>query len=353
MKRLLLALVLIVLLVAIAAEGCAQPTSTPAPAPKPAEAIKWQLQTGMPLTDPFVAVYCKAFMERVKEKGKGGLEIQLLGLGEVLAKPQLFQGVMDGRVEMGGSSGLVHASLLPEARIEFGLPYSLATNDQFYDFYYKYKDGAFLKTLNEAYREKGTQLLALAGVVVDIMTKFPINKADDLRGKRIIPGNAGQTGGPTPWGFTIVPKPDSEMYAALQTGAADGIIGPQDNIIGLKLPEVTSYISFPPYAWGANDLYCNLAAFNKLPPELQKAVQEAAAEAALNVYGPESPAREAAFIESGKKAGMTVITLPDEEVAKLRAMAVPMWDGMGRTTPRCAALVDMVKSYLREKGMLK
>ncbi len=301
-------------------------------------------------TQPFIVVYCKAFMDLVKEKGKGGLEIQLLAPREILAAPQTFQGVMDGRVEMGGSSSMLYGNSLAEARIEFGLPYSLATSDQFYDFHYKYKDGSFFKSLQEAYREKGIQRLGVVALPAAIMARFPINKADDLKGKKIV---AASGGGTSPLGFTFVAKPEAEHYAALQTMTADGAIGPLQNITGFKLAEVASYLNLPLYNLAAHPLYCNLAAFNKLPPDLQKAVQEAAVEAALNVFVTRDLAIEAAFIEAGKKAGMTVITLPDEEVAKIRALVLPMWDGQGRATPRCAALVDMLKSYLKEKGVLK
>jgi TRAP-type C4-dicarboxylate transport system substrate-binding protein len=333
--------------------GCTSTASAPtsSPATKPAEIIKWRLQTGQGPDEPFIAVYCRAVIDLVKEKGKGALEIQLLAPGEILAGAQTFQGVIDGKVEMGGSASRLFASLLPEATIEFGLPYSLANSDQFYDFHYKYKDGALLKSLQEAYREKGTQRLAVVGLPVAIITKFPINKADDLIGKKLVAASGG--GATSPLGFSIVEKPEAEHYAALQAGAADGANGPLQNITGFKLAEVTSYISLPLYNWGAHDLYCNLAAFNKLPAEIKKAIQEAAVEAALNVFVPKDAAIESGYIEAGKKAGMTVITLPDEEVAKIRALVLPMWDGQGRATPRCAAMVDMLKSYLKEKGGLK
>ena len=106
MKRIAILVLGVVLVMALVLTGwsCAKPAPTPSPAPKPAptpapapapttpapkpaEVIKWRLQPAMPPTQPFIVVYCKAFMDLVKEKGKGGLEIQLLAQGEILPPP--------------------------------------------------------------------------------------------------------------------------------------------------------------------------------------------------------------------------------------------------------------------------
>jgi TRAP-type C4-dicarboxylate transport system substrate-binding protein len=293
------------------------------------------------------------FSEEVDKRSGGRLKIKMYPPGALVKVRELYNAVQKGVVEGGMSAGLYHARLIPEALIETGLPQSFADYRDASEYYYDYKNGRALSLIREAYKEKGTYFLGvypLASYV--LMTKFPVNTLQDLEGKKL------RTFGP----YSLLAKslkaatvsiPGAEQYMALQRGTVEGTIYPFYALEMYKLKEVIDYVTLPPIAGSIMiDLYLNLDAWQALPDDIKKICNEVARELVPWVCG-ETEKLDKEYLVAAKKKGIQFITLPEEEAAKLKAVAVNSWDVFGKKTPRCKELISMLKEYLKQKGTLK
>jgi TRAP-type C4-dicarboxylate transport system substrate-binding protein len=81
-------------------------------------------------------------------------------------------------------------------------------------------------------------------------------------------------GSPTPMAF-------SEIYTALQKGVIDGEENPLPQIWTARFFEVQKYVSLTAHTYSSEPVLISMTSWNKLSPEQQKALQEAAVEAAV------------------------------------------------------------------------
>lgn len=315
-----------------------------------AEPIKWKLQSINPNSSDIAKTFEKQFARLVTERSKGRLEIKWFTARAVLGPKELFDGVSKGVVQCAASVGAYHSRKVPEAFISFGLPCNFDNVDDLYDFYYSYKDGVFLKPLQEAYHEKNVHLLASAAYGETFHTNFRLEKLADIKGKKIraVGGSAHLA---KALGAAAVTLPVSEQYMALQRGLVDGTLMSVQATKGFNLMEVTKYILLPPVRIGSFEIYCNLEALNKLPPDLRKIVEEAAIEAAVKICWPEYKELEKVYLNEAKSRGVELLSLQKNERAKMRASINFLWEKAGSKSPRCKKMIDIQKDYLRERGL--
>ena len=114
------------------------------------------------------------------------------------------------------------------------------------------------------------------------MKSKPINTPDDLKGVKIrlpvapylIALFQALGASPTPINF-------GEVYSALQTGLVDGQENPLILIDTAKLYEVQKYCSLTNHVWAGFHTSFNVAAWKKLPPDIQETVHRIFSEEAL------------------------------------------------------------------------
>jgi len=318
-----------------------------------AKPIVWKISSafspGSFLYKGFLARYC----EEVAKRSGGRLKIKMFPPGALVKPLELFNAVQKGVVEGGMSAGLYNARLIPEAIIETGLPQSFSDYANATEFYYDFEKGKALKLIREAYKEKGIYFMGvnpLASYV--LMTKFPVNKLEDLEGKKL------RTFGPysllaKKLKATPVSVSGAEQYMALQRGTVEGTIYPLYTLDMYKLKEVIDYVIFPPISGSImTNLYFNLDAWDKLPDDLKKILNELYQELIPWVCS-ETEKLDKKYMAEAKQKGVKFIMLPEAEVNKLRDISVKTWDVFGKKTPRCKELVSMLKAYLKKKGELK
>ena len=176
-----------------------------------------------PPSSDLAKTFEQPFARLITERSKGRLQIKWLTARAVLGPKEIFDGVSRNVVQCGTSPGAYIYAKVPEAFISFGLPCNFNNVDDLYDFYYNYKDGAFIKPLQEAYHEKNVHLLASVAYGETFHTNFRLEKVADIKGKKIraVGGAAHLV---KALGGAAVTLPVTEQYMALQRGLVDGTL---------------------------------------------------------------------------------------------------------------------------------
>ena len=213
------------------------------------------------------------FAQLVKEKTGGKVEVQVFPSSQLGNQRDLVEGTQFGTIDFTMTSTAVLGNFLPQVAV-FDLPFI------FRDVQHASKA---LDTVGMEIAQKlqGMKLLAYYENGVRHMTnsKRPIRKPEDMKGLKIrvmeqpiyIEMIKALGGNPTPMAF-------GELFTALQQGVVDGQENPAAHIYTARFFEVQKYISLTAHTYSAEPMLVSLAAWNKLPKDLQEKVQTAANE---------------------------------------------------------------------------
>lgn len=105
-----------------------------------------------------------------------------------------------------------------------------------------------------------------------LYTKSPLNSLVDLKGKKIRSFAPAQARYLTALGAEPISMTTSEVYSALQRGVIDGTITGADQVKGMSIYEVVKYVSNINIAPLGSYIVASRRSWDKLPPDLQKAV---------------------------------------------------------------------------------
>ena len=136
---------------------------------------------------------------------------------------------------------------------------------------------------------KGIKVLALfthgPGMVFN--TKRPIVRIDDLAGLKFRIGGGLVNDISKALGMNVTLKPSTESYELLSTGVMDGTLFPAESVEAFKIDKVVRYgTTFPGGLYNTSFVFMmNPAAYDRLPPEGRKAVDELSGEFAARMFG--------------------------------------------------------------------
>ncbi|MFP5405853.1 MAG: TRAP transporter substrate-binding protein [Gammaproteobacteria bacterium] len=217
--------------------------------------------------------------ELLKQKTGGKLTMSIHPAGELGSDSVILEGVRLGSIDIGLTGNPFFTQFAPRLNV-MDLPYLFRDTAHAH----KVMDGpigtALLKDL-ERNRMKGLAFWEI-GFRHITNSKHPIHTPDDLKGIKIrTTPNKAHIEAFRLWGANPVPMAFTELYLALQTGTVDGQENPINNIYANRMYEVQKYLSLTGHAYTASIMAMNLAKFNSLAPELQKALLESAHEAGL------------------------------------------------------------------------
>ena len=187
------------------------------------------------------------------------------------------KGVADGVADMALVSTIFEAARFPLQNVTYFTPFG---SD---DITVVAKAMAELQksipAMTEAWGK--SNLVFLNGMALDsyhIWTKFPVTRIEDLQGKKLsAPGPAANWVKGT--GAIAVAGTLNSYYEDIKSGVSDGAVVFSTGAWGAKLHEVAPYITKVNFgAMFSGGLAVNKARWDKLPPEVQKALEEAADE---------------------------------------------------------------------------
>jgi tripartite ATP-independent transporter DctP family solute receptor len=176
---------------------------------------------------------------------------------------------------------------------------------------------------------------------------FPIRTPDDFKGRkiRVMPAPIIREQFKA-LGASPVPIDFHELYSALQQGVVDGQENPLTTIVTMKFYEVQKYMTLSNHAFIAYVFVASKSFYDSLPEKYQKLVRESAKKAGIYERGLVVE-REKGFLETIKKAGVTVIELKPEDRQAFQKAVEPVYGWFNGNIQDGKRYYDMVRAALK------
>jgi tripartite ATP-independent transporter DctP family solute receptor len=282
--------------------------------------------------DKFAELMTKYSDGRLKASARHG---ESLG-----SNAQMFAAVQAGSVHgMILPAGFL-APVVPELSL-FDMPFLLpAVPAKITAFAAQSKAAAKFMELAE---HKGIHVIGFHGIgPQSFLTKFPVNKIEDLQGKkfRVIPSPP-RVGSYQDWGAVARPMELSEVYTSLQQGTLDGMENPPDVIYKMKLHEAAKYYTVTEHFAFVSIVLVSKRWFDGLPKDLQAVVTRAGKETIAWADEANTKTQQSS-LEAMKKA-ITVTTMPPAELQKMKDLVHKgIWQRM-KADPQKGPLVKVLE----------
>ena len=206
-----------------------------------------------------------AFVEDVKNKSKGELEIKFVGGPEAIPGFKQFEAVRNGVVDM------IFACESYYGRQVTGAAYTHLTRISPSEE----RENGYFKLRNDLMKKHNIYYLGrpLSGPWFHVFTNKMISKPQDLKGQKI---RVSATYEPflKKLGATVITMPGSDIYTALERGTIDGYAWSVVGNVQMGWADVCKYIIKPRIYQMNLETLVNLKTWEKLPPHLQKVLTE-------------------------------------------------------------------------------
>lgn len=260
------------------------------------------------------------FKEMVEAKSNGRVVVEIFPAGQLGSAREMFEGLQLGTQEM---------ALLPTARISgfapelqlLDLPFLFPDRETAYKIF----DGEIGDMLLATLERSGVKGVA---IYEDGFKHFTSNKPlatlEDFKGQKfrtmesplIMEQFKALGANPTPLDF-------NELYNALQQGVVDGQENPLVTIASMKFYEVQKYLLLSEHAYLGHVLMFSKNWFDSLPQDIQQLLVETGRE--LAAWQRQAVAEEEqVYLQTIRDSGVEIITLSDEERAKMKEVTRPV-----------------------------
>ncbi|MBD5608198.1 MAG: DctP family TRAP transporter solute-binding subunit [Desulfovibrio sp.] len=261
------------------------------------------------------------FAKLVKERSNGEIDIQVFPSSQLGNQRDLVEGLGLGTVDMTLTGTAVMGNFVPEVAV-FDLPFIFRDTDHAY----KALDTVGMDLAKKG-EDQGMITLAIWENGVRHMTnnKRAVKTPEDMKGLKMrvmeqpvyIEMMKSLGASPTPMAM-------SELYTALQKGVIDGQENPLGHIATKRFNEVQKHLSLTGHTYAAEPLLISKMAWNKLTPEQQEIVRQAA----IDTRDWERQLcrdLEGKFLQQIKDAGTTEVN-DDVDKAAFAKATRPVWD---------------------------
>lgn len=328
--------------------GCSSETSSPADNGEASnnQTFKFTFNSNFPkATTGYEGEYLmiEKFAQRVEEESEGRITFDLHFSNALVGGDQILDALASGTIDFALTVPQYYGDIVPSTFV-VNLPFWSESTEHALKLLKESEVGEILEQETEAYGAK-TLIYGPTGEY-GLMSNTPIYSIDDLKGLVFRSGG----GLWTPWyeelGLASANVGVSEVYEAMQRGVIDGYPSPYRNIESFKWHEVTDYIIMPPIL-SSNYMvtYVSLQTWNKLPSDLQQIILDVAAEIEQEtIEGAEYLTQET--LNFAQEYGVEIITLPDEEVEKLKASSQIVWDNFAQMSENNARIVEILNREL-------
>jgi TRAP-type C4-dicarboxylate transport system substrate-binding protein len=296
---------------------------------QPARRITLNYVSFMPLSNFEFAQFRPLFIDRINEKAKGELIINVRGGPEVIPAYDLAGAAQKGTIDM---------TMIPTGFLENIVPGADATRLSELTPFEERKTGAYDYIL-EQYKKAGLYYLGRQQTQRErffyLFTKKRCEKPQDFVGLKL-------TSSPSfhalykGLGATVTHTAMPEYYSALEKGVVDGLGTSLFFWSGSRIYEVTKYAIDHPFYTPTPAVLLNLNSWNRLPKHLQNLLTESLL-ATLKSWPDIAAKKIEEDKEKGRKAGVEFIKLsPDVAKWFIKIAYEEAWKDEERKAPEVA-----------------
>lgn len=333
-----------------ACNGSSGPSGDPAAdTGKPAAKIyEWKMVTTWPPNFPVFQEGVDKLAADITEMSNGQLKLQVFAGGELVPALQTFDAVSQGTVQMGHGAAYYWAGKVPSVQFMSSVPFGMTASGMHAWFY----GGDGLKLWQEMYEDAGVLPFPVGNTGVQMGGWFnkKINSVEDLQGLKMrIPGLGGKVFAKA--GGTPVLLAGGEIYTALERGTLDATewVGPyHDQRLGLN--RAAKYYYTPGWHEPGTtlELIVNKAAWNELPPHLQRIIEVAARATNQWMYAQFETRNLAAFRELTEQGNIEINTFPQEVLQELHKLTKEVLDEEAAKDPKFKKVYENYEKFRAE-----
>jgi tripartite ATP-independent transporter DctP family solute receptor len=248
------------------------------------------------------------------ERTNNRVKVEVYPAGQLFSDKDLVRALPSGAVDMALITDVLLSGLVPTQMLN-----ALPLFYQDFSQVHRMVDSKCGDILRQDIEEKANaKVLYLHDYdSVQIASKMPLRKMEDLKGKRI--RGAGETviEGLRALGAAPTLIGAGEVYLALQRGTVDAGLAGVSTLWDRKYFEVTKYLTMVDFNFGIMPILINKKKFDGLPGDIQKIMLEAAKE--VQAWGRKEVEKIISEnVELLKKKGMEVYQLPEGERERWR-----------------------------------
>jgi TRAP-type C4-dicarboxylate transport system substrate-binding protein len=234
--------------------------------------------------------------------------------GSLYKYENTLEAVEIGLTDVGWVGTLWELSKMPLQNVTYYAPFVTDDFQMLYEIMNELHES--VPALTEAWTDQNQRFLG--GSVLDtyhLMTNFPVDSVDDLRGRKILAPGPSAT-----WlegtGAVAVEGGLTTYYTQIQTGVADGVLTILTGAPPYRIHEVAPYITLVGIgAQLTGGMSINLDTWNSLPEDIRLVLDELGEEYSIGVAN-ELGVRYERGLVSMQADGATVTELPYEEKLK-------------------------------------
>lgn len=285
-----------------------------------AEAIK--LRFGHPANPRahLVAEMCVPWAERVSKASEGTLDVTVFAGGQLGGNEVLLDAVKSGVADIGWVNTGYYPGRFPKSQVG-ELPFEVASAvPASVAIWRLYQNGL----LADEYKDV-RPLAIFALPQMRTHSKFPINRLEDLRGRKI--GAVSQLTGSvlSRLGATPVTVEFSDLYTSISRGTIDGTLLQWTGVQPIRLWEVTKYHTESSLGGSVIMIAMNRQSYDRLPPKAKEAIDRHSGESWSREWGE--------FWDRVDQSGRELVRKEKGIIAELPAAEEQRWrDAIGPIT---------------------
>jgi TRAP-type C4-dicarboxylate transport system substrate-binding protein len=272
--------------------------------------------------------------------------------GSLYKYGETLEAVEIGLTDVGWVGTLWELSKMPLQNVTYYVPFT--TNDYHMIFEIMNNLHRTIPAMADAWTAQNQKFLGANALdSYHLLTNFPVDSVDDLRGRKILaPGPAAAWLEGT--GAVAVDGGLTTYYTQIQTGVADGVLTILTGVPAYRIHEVAPYITLVGLGGQVSgSLSINLDTWNRLPADVQKVLTDLGPEYSRGVAA-DLDARYERGLAAMQQDGAVITTLPEhEKLAWLSGMPNIAMRWAEATEARGIPAGDVVRAYMnavRERG---
>jgi TRAP-type transport system periplasmic protein len=263
------------------------------------------------------------FIQKVKEKTNGGLDIKWVGNGQLGGLKENLEAIVAGNLEMCGVANANLGPLEPGPML-FDLPFIFRD----YDHMKKVTRGPIGQQIFKNFADKTGIMIVMEGLPDGARSvwnsKRPVRTPADMKGLKLrVMQTPILVDAFTMLGAIPAPMSSTEVYMAAKQGVIDGAEWGPLGMIEQKSYETAKYYTLTKHLNSPGSVAMSAKWFNSLPKNYQDAIMTSAKEAQA-WFDAEFDKAEADALVEVKKKGMEIIENPD--TAPFVAAVKPVYD---------------------------